>query len=184
MNMVLDPLGIAVISAFSGALLASIFNYYFQNRNEKKQCNALRKLLKIEFHNNLKKISKSFNSVIKEFDENNNNQSYSRLKEFSSSFSVIKFKQDLWNKKTPIYAIALTESEIYQIEDLYHVFGELSFELSNLTNALNKMDGEKNFTDEEIVLINNLSKDSWIYVEKTVKDILDKGDILMESLGK
>ncbi len=107
-----------LLPAFIGALVAFICNFYLQTRKDKKEIKAIRTLLKIEIQKNMssiEKISVAKGSKFKGYDDSVNCINGQKL----ANIKAVQFNNNLWNTKTPLYAIALSESEILAIESFY-----------------------------------------------------------------
>lgn len=108
----------AVIGAIVGSLATFLCNYILQNKKDKNEKKAIRTLLKIEIGKNIDYIKRSGVIEKGKFKGYNNASNCSNGQKLAN-INVIHFKNDLWNTKTPLYAIALSESEILGIDNFY-----------------------------------------------------------------
>ena len=164
----------AIIGAFIGAFAAFAGNFYLQNSKEKKEINALRKLLKNEIQNNMEMIESIYNSVISnDFKGNDHEINYLRGIELSK-IEVIQLKQDFWNTKTLLYAIAFSGSEMTDIDVLYLLFSKTKYFHSQIRLLSNQFYRQNN-TPEETVMIGVDIEKMWVEFNHDVSLCLQIG---------
>lgn len=180
--MDINPLWITgAIGAVIGAMGAFFGNLYLQIRKERNEKKAIRIMLKIEINHNLDTIKDIYNYIknLKSVGDDATNwfkgQQLSLLDEMT-------FNKPLWNSKSPIYAIALTEGEINRIENFYITLDEIAYyhgEMRTITRMhLNNHEKSEQNWNEYFSL-----SDRWETFEKTAKTVIERGNSIIVELG-
>lgn len=180
--MEIDPIWLTgAIGAIVGALMAFIFNFYLQTRKERKEIKAIRRLLKFNIKINLANLKKIYNSI-KESQSHGeeDDQNYYRGMELIQ-FDVIKFKQDLWNAKTPMLAIALKEPEMYDIEKLYAILEKIT-SIHSKFYSLYESPGDVYQKNVNLAFLHMSAEETWEEFEENVKKVIELGESLISKL--
>ncbi len=136
-------------------------------------------MLKFNIKINLANLKKIYNSI-KESHRDDDDPNYKRGMELIK-FDIIKFKQDLWNAKTPMLAIALTEPEMCDIEKLYAILEKITAIHSEFY-SLFESPGDVNQKNVNLAFLYMSSEETWKKFEENVKIAIELGESLISKL--
>lgn len=170
-----------VIGAVIGGLVAFIGNFCLQVRKEWNEKKAIRTMLKIEIKNNLDTLERTYNYVLTlEPMKGQDDTSWYRGLQLSAVDEMV-FNKSLWNSKSPIYAIALNEDEIGQIENFYNLL-EQSKTLHKKMQEINQTFNSTSNKNDDVWYEYYLIGDKWELFEERAQNSLENGQAIIDKL--
>jgi hypothetical protein len=174
-NIINNPL----LTAIVGALIGFSINLLNERLKENKQSKKIRNLMKKEININITSLNQLCNKI---WGNSSSDQEtiVERLKK-----TPIKWNRKIWNNKSILFGLTLSESEIYEIEDFYTHLEKISHIKSDIRN----MNLEK--TIKEKLCIADKVEDWFFhdfYVKKlnefkeTVEKVNEKGNSIISKL--
>lgn len=181
--MDVNPLWVSgAIGAVIGVLGAFIGNLCLQIRKERKEKISIRTMLKIEINNNLDILEDVFNCIqnLKPIGAQDATAWYKGYQ--LSLLDEMVFNKSLWDSKSVLYAVALNEYEIKQIENFYILLDKLKYyhkRMQTITETHNNSQVQFNQRWEEYF---SLSK-KWEIFEKNAETAIEESRIIINKLS-
>lgn len=174
---------IPLITGIIGAIIGSLITVWNERHKEKKQVKAVRTLIKTEIKTNLNYM----HEICDKIKEKTSSKEEYKIKNLKY-LRKIEWKRNVWGSKTTLFALALSEDEIYRIEEFYSLLEKISL-IQTFISSIKSVGLPKEIKNSglDTVILDwmcvDIYKEKWDEFTDTSNIVLEKGNLLVTKLS-